>query len=413
MNGSGASEFSPSKRRRRDRIPSPFRPPCPPGPCYRRDHAHRVHVLNRRRQAAARTATTSAALFPLAHITHLKEPPKKEQPTGGELPPTKNPRAKSPVKSLSENRRGLAHFAMPCEHNVPVPFSAIGFRIGPKSGYENQAADRTTRPNATVLKTPHAKSNWQRPNQALPLRFVWPPILVLRRAARRRSRFGRRLASARGASSCAKRPAAAGAATVLRFSDATTHSRSKPLRISLHTCRSNGAVVSAGGQNACRGYIACQGCVACRWLFIARTGAGPKHRVSAAVGAWRRLPERALRKNLSTDRDNGCANPAIAVRLRRPNPGIPLGCTNPYRESIRPLARLGLLKIPASPDTKEQESDQEASEGPRRYSLHRGRMQDSTASIGLSANCTTGIAGARTSAQSVLPHRQTVKLHES
>ena len=32
--------------------------------------------------------------------------------------------------SLSENRRGLAHFAMPCEQNVPVPLSSAGSRIG-------------------------------------------------------------------------------------------------------------------------------------------------------------------------------------------------------------------------------------------------------------------------------------------
>jgi len=36
-------------------------------------------------------------------------------------------------KSLSENRRGLAHFAMPCEQNVPVPLSADGSRIGSKA----------------------------------------------------------------------------------------------------------------------------------------------------------------------------------------------------------------------------------------------------------------------------------------
>ena len=36
------------------------------------------------------------------------------------------------TESLSENGRGLAHFAMPCEQNVPVPLSADRFRIGSK-----------------------------------------------------------------------------------------------------------------------------------------------------------------------------------------------------------------------------------------------------------------------------------------
>ncbi len=36
------------------------------------------------------------------------------------------------LKSLSENRRGLAHFAVPWEQNVPVPFSSAGSRIGSK-----------------------------------------------------------------------------------------------------------------------------------------------------------------------------------------------------------------------------------------------------------------------------------------
>ena len=35
---------------------------------------------------------------------------------------------------LSENRRGLAHFAMPCEQNVPVPLSVDGSRIGSHCG---------------------------------------------------------------------------------------------------------------------------------------------------------------------------------------------------------------------------------------------------------------------------------------
>ena len=35
-------------------------------------------------------------------------------------------------KSLSENRRGLAHFAVPWEQNVPVPLSSAGSRIGSK-----------------------------------------------------------------------------------------------------------------------------------------------------------------------------------------------------------------------------------------------------------------------------------------
>jgi hypothetical protein len=34
---------------------------------------------------------------------------------------------------LSENRRGLAHFAIPCEQYVPVPFSADGSWIGSRS----------------------------------------------------------------------------------------------------------------------------------------------------------------------------------------------------------------------------------------------------------------------------------------
>ena len=33
-------------------------------------------------------------------------------------------------KCLSENRRGLAHFAVPWEQNVPVPLSSAGSRIG-------------------------------------------------------------------------------------------------------------------------------------------------------------------------------------------------------------------------------------------------------------------------------------------
>ncbi len=36
------------------------------------------------------------------------------------------------AKSLSENRRGLAHFAVPWEQNVPVPLSSAGSRIGSK-----------------------------------------------------------------------------------------------------------------------------------------------------------------------------------------------------------------------------------------------------------------------------------------
>jgi hypothetical protein len=35
--------------------------------------------------------------------------------------------------SLSGNCRGLAHFAMPCEQNAPVPFSADGSRMGSKA----------------------------------------------------------------------------------------------------------------------------------------------------------------------------------------------------------------------------------------------------------------------------------------
>jgi len=37
-----------------------------------------------------------------------------------------------PAKNLSENRRGLAHFAESSEQNVPVPLSSGGFRIGSK-----------------------------------------------------------------------------------------------------------------------------------------------------------------------------------------------------------------------------------------------------------------------------------------
>jgi len=34
------------------------------------------------------------------------------------------------MKNLSENRRGLAHFAESAEQNVPVPLSSAGFRVG-------------------------------------------------------------------------------------------------------------------------------------------------------------------------------------------------------------------------------------------------------------------------------------------
>ena len=44
------------------------------------------------------------------------------------------------VKSLSENRRGLAHFAVPWEQNVAVPLSSAGSRIGSKRRYFSNAA---------------------------------------------------------------------------------------------------------------------------------------------------------------------------------------------------------------------------------------------------------------------------------
>ncbi|NLX98205.1 MAG: hypothetical protein GXY83_18755, partial [Rhodopirellula sp.] len=44
--------------------------------------------------------------------------------------------AKDRAKSLSQNRRGLAHFAESSEQNVPVPFSSRGFGIGSKPDSE-------------------------------------------------------------------------------------------------------------------------------------------------------------------------------------------------------------------------------------------------------------------------------------
>ena len=44
------------------------------------------------------------------------------------------------VKSLSENRRGLAHFAVPWEQNVPVPLSSAGSRLGSQRAYFSNAA---------------------------------------------------------------------------------------------------------------------------------------------------------------------------------------------------------------------------------------------------------------------------------
>jgi len=49
-------------------------------------------------------------------------------------------------KNLSENRRGLAHFAEPSEQNVPVPLPSGGFRIGSKkttlTEYRDQSSGR-------------------------------------------------------------------------------------------------------------------------------------------------------------------------------------------------------------------------------------------------------------------------------
>ena len=50
----------------------------------------------------------------------------------GRFVTTGTPLRASFTKSLSENRRGLAHFATPCEQNVPVPLSAAGSRTGSK-----------------------------------------------------------------------------------------------------------------------------------------------------------------------------------------------------------------------------------------------------------------------------------------
>ena len=59
-------------------------------------------------------------------------------------------------ESLSENRRGLAHFAVPWEQNVPVPLSSAGSRIGSKSATAGAASGITETIAAGDAEAAHA-----------------------------------------------------------------------------------------------------------------------------------------------------------------------------------------------------------------------------------------------------------------